>query len=47
MCLRSKDERMSIDCDFKKRVHKQKQREAKYNAKIRREKNEFIKKVQS
>ena len=34
---------MSLNCDFKKRVHKQKQREAKYNAKIRREKKEMEK----
>ena len=38
---------MSLNCDFKKKVHKQRQREAKYNAKVRREKSEFIKKVQS
>ena len=38
---------MSLNCDFKKKVHKQRQSEAKYNAAKRREKNEFIKKVQS
>ena len=32
---------------FRARMHKQRQREAKYNAKVRREKSEFIKKVQS
>jgi len=38
---------MSLNCDFKKKVHKQRQSEAKYNAEKRREKNELIKKVQS
>jgi len=38
---------MSKECEFKKKCHEQHQREAKYNAKKRREKNEFIRKVQS
>ena len=33
--------------EFRAKMHKQKQEEAKYNAEKRREKNEFIKKVQS
>ena len=38
---------MSLNCDFKKKVHEQRQSEAKYSAEKRREKNECIKKVQS
>ena len=32
---------------FRKKMHKQRQSEAKYSAEKRRERNEFIKKVQS
>ncbi len=34
---------MSLNCDFKKKVHKQRQSEAKYNAKVRKEKREMEK----
>ena len=33
--------------EFRAKCHNQRQREAKYNAKVRREKNELIRKVQS
>ena len=33
--------------EFRAKIHKQKQKEEKYNAEKRREKNELIKKVQS